>query len=209
MHRLGLHFFSTGKLGFTVLSLRLCRIIKYGLGFTVEIIIILKVHCTMQIIITHRLRPTEITQHCHAEASPSFRRLRRIIIYAAFPYIGKTVLGLRWLGLTFNVVLTMMMMTRVLMSRVDLDDSGVNGVHSDRVELEEIMMTLVLAVVMTMMILVLMHCKNSGVNLTPEFLQCDDDDDDSGGDSNESGVDDAWCWRWQSIMCLMLTMTGF
>ena len=49
-------------------------------------------------------------------------------------------------------------MTRVLMSRVDLDDSGVNGVHSDRVELEEIMMTLVLTVVMTMMILVLMHC---------------------------------------------------
>ena len=33
----------------------------------------------------------------------------------------------------------------------------------------------------------------AGVNLTPEFLQCDDDDDDSGGDSNESGVDDAWC----------------
>ena len=52
------------------------------------------------------------------------------------------------------------------------------------------MMTLVLTVVMTMMILVLMHCKNSGVNLTLEFLQCDDDDDDSGGDSNESGVDD-------------------
>ena len=71
----------------------------------------------------------------------------------------------------------MMMMTRVLMSRVDVDDSGVNGVHSDRVQLEEIMMTLVLTVVMTMMIL--------GVN--------DDDDDDSGGDSiNESGVDDAW-----------------
>ena len=59
----------------------------------------------------------------------------------------------------------MMMMTRVLMSRVDLDDSGVNGVHSDRVELEEIMMTLVLAVVMTMMILVLMHCKTSGVKI--------------------------------------------
>ena len=57
----------------------------------------------------------------------------------------------------------MMMMTRVLMSRVDLNDSGVNGVHSDRVELEEIMMTLVLTVVMTMMILVLMHCKISGV----------------------------------------------
>ena len=55
--------------------------------------------------------------------------------------------------LTFNVVLTMMMMTRVLMSHVDLYDSGVNGVHSDRVELEEIMMTLVLTVVMTMMIL--------------------------------------------------------
>ena len=35
----------------------------------------------------------------------------------------------------------MMMMTRVLMSRVDVDDSGVNGVHSDRAELEEIMMT--------------------------------------------------------------------
>ena len=49
-----------------------------------------------------------------------------------------------------------MMMTRVLMSCVDVDDSGVNGVHSDRVELEEIMMTLVLTVVMTMMILVLM-----------------------------------------------------
>ena len=61
----------------------------------------------------------------------------------------------------------MMVMTRVLMSRVDLDDSGVNGVHSvtDRVELEEIMMTLVLTVVMTMMILVLMHCKNSGVKI--------------------------------------------
>ena len=51
------------------------------------------------------------------------------------------------------------------MSRVDLDDSGVNGVHSDRVELEEIMMTLVLTVVMTMMILVLMHCKNSDVKI--------------------------------------------
>ena len=51
------------------------------------------------------------------------------------------------------------------MSRVDLDDSGVNSVHSDRVELEEIMMTLVLTVVMTMMILVLMHCKNSGVKI--------------------------------------------
>ena len=50
----------------------------------------------------------------------------------------------------------MMMMTRVLMSRVDVDDSGANGVHSDRVELEEIMMTLVLTVVMTMMLLVLM-----------------------------------------------------
>ena len=49
--------------------------------------------------------------------------------------------------LTFNVVLTMMMMTRVLMSRVDVDDSGVNGVYSDRVESEEIMMTLVLTVV--------------------------------------------------------------
>ena len=49
----------------------------------------------------------------------------------------------------------------------------------------------------------------AGVNLTPEFLQCDDDDNDSGGDSNESGVDDAWCWQWQSIICLMLTMTGF
>ena len=59
----------------------------------------------------------------------------------------------------------MMVMTRVLMSRVDLDDSGVNGVHSDRVELEEIMMTLVLTVVMTMMILVLMHCENSGVKI--------------------------------------------
>ena len=58
----------------------------------------------------------------------------------------------------------MMMMTRVLMSRVDLDDSGVNSVHSDRVELEEIMM-IVLTVVMTMMILVLMHCKNSGVKI--------------------------------------------
>jgi hypothetical protein len=43
----------------------------------------------------------------------------------------------------------MMMMTRVLMSRVDVDDSGVNGVHSDRVE--------------------------------------------SDSNSNESGVDDAWC----------------
>ena len=54
----------------------------------------------------------------------------------------------------------MMTMTRVLMSRVDLDDSGVNSVHSDRVELEEIMMTLVLTVVMTMnhmMILVLIN----------------------------------------------------
>ena len=37
----------------------------------------------------------------------------------------------------------------------------------------------------------------------------DDDDDDSGGDRNESGVDNAWCWRWQSIMSLMLTMSGF
>ena len=59
----------------------------------------------------------------------------------------------------------MMVMTRVLMSRVDVDDSGVNGVHSDRVELEEIMMTLVLTVVMTMMILVLMHSKNYGVKI--------------------------------------------
>ena len=62
----------------------------------------------------------------------------------------------------------MMMMTRVFMSRVDLDDSGVNGVHSDRVELEEIMMTLVLTVAMTMMILVLMHCKNSGVKINTD-----------------------------------------
>ena len=59
----------------------------------------------------------------------------------------------------------MMMMTRVFMSRVDLDDSGVNGVHFDRVELEEIMITLVLTVAMKMMILVLMHCKNSGVKI--------------------------------------------
>ena len=80
--------------------------------------------------------------------------------------------------LTFNVVLTIMMSTRVLMSRFDIDDSGVNSVHSDRVELEEIMMTLVLTVVMT-------TYDDPGVN--------DDDDDDSGGDSNESGVDDAWC----------------
>ena len=43
--------------------------------------------------------------------------------------------------------------------------TGVNGVHSDRVELEEIMMTLVLTVAMTMMILVLMHSKNSGVKI--------------------------------------------
>ena len=72
----------------------------------------------------------------------------------------------------------MMMMTRVLMSRVDVDDSGVNGVHSDRVELEEIMMTLVLTVV-TMMILVLMMMTMTLVvivmNLVLTMLGVDDD----------------------------------
>ena len=82
--------------------------------------------------------------------------------------------------LTFNVVLTMMMMTRVLMSRVDVVDSGVNGVHSDRVELEEIMMTSVLTVVMTMMILVLMMMMTMTLevivmNLVLTMLGVDDD----------------------------------
>ena len=65
----------------------------------------------------------------------------------------------------------MMMMTRVLMSRVDVDDSGVNGVHSGwcrPCELEEIMMTLVLTISD--------HNDDPGVN--------DDDDDDSGGGSD-------------------------
>ena len=76
----------------------------------------------------------------------------------------------------------MMMMTRVLISRVDVDDSGVNvnGVHSDRVELEEIMMTLVLTVVMTMMILVLMMMMTMTLvvivmNLVLTMLGVDDD----------------------------------
>ena len=95
--------------------------------------------------------------------------------------------------LTFNVVLTMMMMTRVLMSPVDVDDSGVNSAHSDRVELEEIMMTLVLTVVMTMMILVLMMMMTMTLvvivmNLVLTMLGIDDD---------------------QSIMSLILMMTGF
>ena len=82
--------------------------------------------------------------------------------------------------MTFNVVLTMMM-TRVLMSRVDVDDSGVNGVHSDRVELEEIIMTLVLTVVMTMMILVLMMMMTMTLvvivmNLVLTMLGVDNDD---------------------------------
>ena len=74
----------------------------------------------------------------------------------------------------------MMMMTRVLMSCVDVDDSGVNGVHSDRVELEEIMVTLVLTVVMTMMILVLMMMMTMTLvvivmNLVLTMLGVDDD----------------------------------
>ena len=74
----------------------------------------------------------------------------------------------------------MMMMTRVLMSRVDVDDSGANGVHSDRVESEEIMMTLVLTVVMTMMILVLMMMMTMTLvvivmNLVLTMLGVDDD----------------------------------
>ena len=71
------------------------------------------------------------------------------------------------------------MMTWVLRSRVDVDDSDVNGVHSDRVELEEIMMTLVLTVVMTMMILVLMMMTMTLVvivmNLVLTMLGVDDD----------------------------------
>ena len=75
----------------------------------------------------------------------------------------------------------MMMMTQVLMSHVDVDDSGVNGVHSESVELEEIMMTLVLTVVMTMMILVLMMMMMTMtlvvivMNLVLTMLSVDDD----------------------------------
>ena len=75
----------------------------------------------------------------------------------------------------------MMMMTRVLMSRVDVDDSGVNGVHSDRIELQEIMMTSVLTVVMTMMIMVLMMMMMTMtlvvivMNLVLTMLGVDDD----------------------------------
>ena len=90
----------------------------------------------------------------------------------------------------------MMMMTRMLMSRVDVDDSGVNGVQYDRVELRRNNDDLSV---------------DSGDDNDDPGVD-DDDDDDSGGDygdSNESGVDDAWCWRWQSIMSLVLTMTGF
>ena len=81
----------------------------------------------------------------------------------------------------FNVVLMMMKMNRVLMSRVDVDDSGVNGVHSDRVELEEIMMTLVLTVVIKKMILVLMMMMMTMtlvvivINLVLTMLGVDDD----------------------------------
>ena len=76
----------------------------------------------------------------------------------------------------------MMMMTRMLMSRVDVDDSGFNGVHTsfDRVELEAIMMTLVLTVMMTMMILVLMMMMTMtlvviAMNLVLTMLGVDDD----------------------------------
>ena len=74
----------------------------------------------------------------------------------------------------------MMMMTWVLRSCVDVDDSDVNAVHSDRVELEEIMMTLVLTVVMTMMILMLMMMMTMTLvvivmNLVLTLLGVDDD----------------------------------
>ena len=70
-----------------------------------------------------------------------------------------------------------MMMTRVLMSRVDVDNFGVNGVHSgvDRIESEEIMMTSVLSVI------------DSGDDSDDPGVN-DDDDDESGGDSDKSGL---------------------
>ena len=100
MYRLGLHIFAPRKLGFTVLSLKLCMFIKYSLGFTVEIL--------------YRIL-----------------YLGFIVQYRAYAELSH--IGFTRLRLTFNAVLTMMIMmmiTRVLMSRVDVDDPGVNNVHS-------------------------------------------------------------------------------